>query len=46
MPKIALFKGRKNPIIRIVFNKKKVINPMPSKSFAIHLNKKKVEDDL
>jgi len=46
MPKIALFKGRKKPTIRVVFNKKKVINPIPSKSFAIHLNKKRVEDDL
>ena len=35
---------RKKPIIRTVFNKKKVINPIPSKSFAIHLNKKKVEE--
>jgi hypothetical protein len=46
MPNIALFIGRKRLIIRVEFNKKKVINPIPSKSFAIHLNKKKVDVDL
>ena len=43
MPNISLFKEKRNPAIKMVFNKKKVIKPIPSKSLVIHLNKKKLK---